>query len=116
MKFNELLPVGISITVLILVALLQRQSKVVAAVTATMPVTIPLALWIVYSSTKGERKSIEQFAGGLVSGIIPTVMFVLALWLTTRSGLKLVPTILVSYLTWALTLAMMFVVRRWMGI
>ena len=116
MKFNELLPVGISITVLILVALLQRQSKVVAAVTATMPVTIPLALWIVYSSTKGERKSIEQFSGGLVSGIIPTVAFVLALWLSTRSGLKLVPTILVSYLTWALTLAVMFGVRRWMGI
>jgi hypothetical protein len=116
MKFNEILPVGVSITVLILVALIQRQSKVVAAVTATMPVTIPLALWIVYSSTKGERKSIELFAGGLVSGIIPTVAFVLSIWLSTRSGLKLVPTILVGYLTWGLTLAVMFIVRRWMGI
>ena len=116
MKFNEILPVGVSITVLILVALIQRQSKVVAAVTATMPVTIPLALWIVYSSTKGERKSIGLFAGGLVSGIIPTVAFVLSIWLSTRSGLKLVPTILVGYLTWGLTLAVMFIVRRWMGI
>ena len=116
MKFNEILPVGISITVLILVALIQRQSKVVAAVTATMPVTIPLALWIVYSSTKGERQSIELFAGGLVSGIIPTVAFVLAIWLGTRSGLKLFPTILVGYLTWGLTLAITFVVRRWIGI
>jgi hypothetical protein len=79
-------------------------------------VTIPLALWIVYSSTKGERKSIELFAGGLVSGIIPTVAFVLAIWLGTRSGFKLVPTILVGYLTWGLTLAVMFTVRRWMGI
>jgi len=116
MKLNEILPVGISITVLLLVAFLQRQSKVVAAVTATMPVTIPLALWIVYSSTKGERKPIELFTGGLVSGIIPTVMFVLAIWLSTRSGLKLVPTILVGYLTWAVTLGVMFIVRRWMGI
>lgn len=116
MKFNEILPVGISITVLILVALIQRQSKVVAAVTATMPVTIPLALWIVYSSTRGERKQIELFAGGLVSGIIPTVMFVLAIWLSTRSGLKLIPTLLVSYLTWGMTLGVMFIVRRWMGI
>lgn len=116
MKFNEILPVGISITVLILVALIQRQSKVVAAVTATTPVTIPLALWIVYSSTRGERKQIELFAGGLVSGIIPTVMFVLVIWLSTRSGLKLVPTLLVSYLTWGVTLGVMFIVRRWMGI
>jgi hypothetical protein len=116
MKLNEILPVGISITMLILVAFLQRQSKVVAAVTATMPVTIPLALWIVYSSTKGERKPIELFTGGLVSGIIPTVMFVISIWLSTRSGLKLVPTILVGYTTWAMTLGVMFLVRRWMGI
>ena len=116
MKFNEILPVVVSITVLILVAFIQRHSKVVAAVTATMPVTIPLTLWIVYSSTNGERKPIEQFSGGLVSGIIPTVAFVLAIWLSTRSGLKLGPTILVSYLTWGLTLGVMFMVRRWMGI
>jgi hypothetical protein len=116
MKFNEILPVGVSITVLILVALIQRQSKVVAAVTATMPVTIPLVLWIVYTSTKGERKPIEQFTGGLVSGIIPTVAFVVAIWLSTRSGLKLIPTILMGYLTWGLTLGVMMVIRRWMGI
>jgi hypothetical protein len=115
MKFSEILPVGISITVLILVALIQRQSKVVAAMTATMPVTIPLALWIVYSSTKGERQAIELFAGGLVRGIIPTVAFVVALWLGTRSGLKLFPTILMSYLVWGLTHAVMFLLRRWMG-
>jgi len=116
MKFNEILPVGVSITVLILVAFIQRQSKTVAAVTATMPVTIPLVLWIVYSSTKGERKLLEQFTGGLVSGIIPTMAFVVAIWLSTRSGLKLVPTILVGYLTWGLTLGVMFAIRRWMGV
>ena len=105
MKFNEILPVGISITVLILVALIQRQSKVVAAVTATMPVTIPLvlsALFILLQKGNGNRS--ERFTGGLVSGIIPTVAFVVAIWLSTRLGLKLVPTLLMSYLTWGLTL------------
>ncbi len=116
MKVSEVLPVAVSITVLILIAVIQRQSRVIAAVTATTPVTIPLALWIVYSSTRGERKLIEQFTGGLVSGIIPTVMFVIAVYLGTRLGLKLVPTLLVGYLTWGLTLGVMFLVRRWMGI
>ncbi len=116
MKLNEILPVGLSIIVLITVALLQRQSKVAAGITATMPVTIPLALWIVYSSTRGERKTLEQFTGGLVSGIIPTAMFVVAIFVSTRLGLKLLPTILVSYLTWALTLGVVFIVRRFMGI
>ncbi len=116
MKINEILPVGVSVAVLLLVAFVQRQSKVVAAVTATMPVTIPLALWIVYSSTKGERKAIELFAGGLVGGIIPTVFFVAAIYLSTRAGLKLVPTLSVSYLTWGVTVGIMFLARRWLGI
>jgi len=116
MKLNDILPLCISITVLTLVAMIQRQSKVIAAVTATMPVTIPLALWIVYSSTKGERKSLEQFTGGLISGIIPTVFFVVAIWLSTRAGLKLGPTLFVSYLIWAATLGVMFLARRWVGV
>jgi len=58
MKLNELLPVAISMVVIILVALIQRQSKSVAAVTATMPVTIPLTLWIVYSASKGDRQAV----------------------------------------------------------
>jgi len=52
MKWQEILPV------IILVAVLQRQSKLVAAVTATMPVTIPLALRIVYSSSQGEKLAV----------------------------------------------------------
>jgi hypothetical protein len=115
MKLNEVMPVLISIVVIITVAVVQKQSKVIAAVTATMPVTIPLALWIVYTSTKGERKEIERFTGGMISGIIPTVAFVIAIWLATRIGLKLAPTILVGYFTWGLTLAGILAVRRFLA-
>lgn len=112
MKLNEILPVFISITVLILVAIIQRQSKAIAAVTATMPVTIPLTLWIVYSSTKGDQGSMQEFTRSMVNGIIPTVAFVIAVWLGSKAGLKIVPLIVLGYSAWGVTLLGMLTLRR----
>ena len=112
MKWQEVLPVIISMGVIILVAVLQRQSKLIAAVTATMPVTIPLALWIVYSSSQGDQQAVEKFSQSLVLGIIPTAAFAVALWITARLGLKLVPMIVVAYAVWAGTLAVVLGLRR----
>lgn len=112
MKIQEILPVGISITVIILVAVIQKQSRVVAALTATMPVTIPLALWIVYSSTNGNPQMMSQFTRSLVIGIIPTLAFVLAIYLASRAGLKLIPMIGTGYLAWGLTLLGILTIRR----
>jgi len=115
MKLNELLPVAISMVVIILVALIQRQSKAVAAVTATMPVTIPLTLWIVYSASKGDRQAVEQFTGGMMSGIFPTVVFVAAIWIGARLGVKLLPLISLGYLAWGITLGALLLLRRFSG-
>jgi hypothetical protein len=115
MKWNEVVPVFISVTVIILVAAIQRYSKAAAAVTATMPLTIPLALWIVYSSSDGDRTSVETFTRNLVSGIIPTLAFVVAVWIASRAGFKLAPTIAVGYSIWALTLLTVMGLRRLLG-
>ncbi len=115
MKWNEVLPVAISVTVIILIAFLQRQSKLIAAVTATMPVTIPLSLWIVYSANRGDRAVMDQFTQGLATGIIPTVAFGVALWLAARAGFKLVPMILSGYATWITVLFGVIEIRRVLG-
>ncbi len=115
MKLNEIAPVFISITILIFVAFVQRQSKLVAAVTATMPVTIPLTLWVVYSSTHGDQQAVEKFTQGMVSGIIPTLAFTIALYFGARAGLKLGWIILLGYAAWAATLLVTLSVRRWLG-
>jgi hypothetical protein len=112
MKWHDVFPVIISMGVIILVAFLQRQSKLIAAVTATMPVTIPLALWIVYSSSQGEKQAVERFTQGLAIGIIPTVAFAMALWIMARLGLKLAPMIVLAYAVWAGTLALVLGLRR----
>lgn len=116
MKWNEILPVVLSIVVIVLVAVLEKQSKLLAAITATMPLTIPLALWIVYSSSQGERGAVEKFTQSLALGMVPTVAFTIALWLGAKAGLKLVPLILTGYAVWAAVLLILISLRRWLGI
>lgn len=115
LRWNDFVPVLVSITVIILVAVLQRYSKPVAAVTATMPLTIPLALWIVYSSTNGDPASVESFTRGMVVGIIPTMAFAVALWLGARAGIKLGGLIGLGYSSWLVTLVVVLGIRRWLG-
>lgn len=112
MKWNDVFPVIISIAVIILVAVLEKHSKLVAAITATMPLGIPLALWIVYSSTRGEPAAVESFTRSMAIGILPTVAFAIAIWLAARAGLKLGPILGVGYLTWAVSLGFLLGLQR----
>ncbi len=103
---QQVLPVVISILVIVAIALLQAHSKTVAAVTATMPLTIPLALWIVYAANRADRSAITGFTESLLVGVIATLVFTVALWLAARAGLRLGPMLLSGYVAWALTLGL----------
>ena len=86
MKWQDTIPVLISILVLVVVAILQKQSKLAAALTTTMPLTVPLAMWIVYSSSDGNQETMTQFNLGMVLGIIPSIGFLITAWLASRAG------------------------------
>ena len=116
MKTQDVLPVLLSILVLVLIAVVQRQSKSIAAITATMPVNITLALWIVYSANNGDQATMEQFSGGLLLGLVPTFSCVLTSWLASRAGFKLLPVLLISYTVWGLGVVLMWVLRRALGV
>ena len=115
MKWPQYLPVLISIGILITVAVLQRQSKTIAAIAATMPLNLPLALWIVYASAEGERQTVAEFSQGMLLGGISTLAFLIAAWLAARAGLKLGLLLFVSYGVWGVALLMMMGLRRWLG-
>jgi hypothetical protein len=115
MKWQQHLPVLISIGIIVMVAVLQRQSKVMAAIAATMPLNIPLALWVVYASARGERQAMAEFSLGLLLGGIPTLAFLVTTWLAARAGLKLGPLLLASYGVWGMVLLAMLGLRRWLG-
>ena len=116
MKWQDVLPVLLSIVVIIAVAVLEKQSKFIAAITATMPLTAALAIWIVYSSSEGERESMTEFSRGLVLGILPTITFALVAWLAFRAGLKLVPTLVIAYGAWAIGVGLLIGLRKTLGL
>ena len=116
MKSQNVLPLLVSIMVIILVAVLERHSKLVAAITATMPLSAPLALWIVYASAGGDRATVAQFSRGLLIGLIPTIWFMVAVWPAARAVLKLVPMILIGYGIWGIVLVLVVLIKRSLGV
>ena len=116
MKSQDILPVILSIVVIILVAVLEKQSKLVAALTATMPLAAPLALWIVYSSNAGDKTAVSQFSLSLLLGLLPTLAFLITVWLAARAGVKLGPMILMGYGVWAIGATVLYLLRNLLGI
>ena len=112
MKTQDILPVVLSIIVIVLVAVLEKQSKLFAALAATMPLATPLALWIVYSSNAGDKTAVSQFSLSLLLGIVPTTAFLVTVWLAARSGMKLAPMILTGYGVWAAGAIILYFLRN----
>jgi len=115
-NWKDTLPVLLSIIVIIAVAVLEKQSKFVAAITATMPLTAALAIWIVYSSSEGDQESMTEFSRGLILGILPTIAFVVTAWLAFRAGLNLVPALVVAYSIWAIGVFLLVGLRKTLGL
>ena len=105
-----------SIIVIILVAILEKQSKLVAALTATMPIGATLALWIVYSANKGDLPTMRTFSRGLLLGILPSTAFVIAAWLAFRAGLSLGITLLIGLSVWGIGVALILATRNFLGV
>ncbi len=116
MKTQNVLPVVLSIVIIILVAVLEKQSKLFAALAATMPLGAPLALWIVYSANSGDKAVVSQFSLGLLLGLLPTLAFLVAVWFAARAGMKLLPMILTGYGVWAVGAAILYFLRNTLGI
>ena len=115
MKIQNILPVVASIAIIILVAIIEKQSKFVAAITAVMPIAAPLSLWIVYAANDGDRQTMADFSQGMLIGILPTLGFLLAVWLAFRAGLKLIPMILLGYGVWGVGVGLTLLLRRLTG-
>jgi len=96
-KLQDVLPVILSVAVIIAIAVIEKQSKLIAAITSTMPLGMPLALWIVWAGNDGDRGAIQEFTSGMAISIVPTLGFLAAIWVASRVGLKLVPVLAIGF-------------------
>ncbi|MFN8501397.1 hypothetical protein [Kouleothrix sp.] len=107
-EWQKIAPALISILVIVTIAIARAYSKTLAAIVATMPVNITLALWIVWSAEDGRPGPTLAFAASMLRGILATLAFLLAAWLAARAGWPLVPLLLASYAAWLLALGALF--------
>jgi hypothetical protein len=113
--WQRILPVVVSILIIISVAVVRQFSNTLAPILATMPINIPLALWIIYSAENGDPEKMEQFNRDLLINILPTIVFMVIIWQASRAHWSLLSMIGAGYLGWALSLGTLLVVRRLIG-
>jgi hypothetical protein len=104
-------PVIVSICIIILVAVVRQYSKAFAAIAATMPINIPLGMWIVTSGSDDPQAALAQFMEAAMINSLPLVVFLLLGWHLARSGHSLIVTITVGYIGWGVALGLVFLVR-----
>lgn len=111
--WGKIAPVIVSIIIIIFIAIIREYSKTFAAIAVTMPINLPLGIWLVYgSSTKVEM---EHFTRSLAFNLVPTFAFVVIAWLAARAGWKMIPMVVAGYAGWGVGLFVLMLVRRAIG-
>lgn len=112
--WGRVLPVIISICIIIAIAILREYSKTLAAIATTMPINLPLGLWLVYGASSKEE--MEQFTRSLFLNMLPTMLFVVIIWQAARAGWTLLPMITAGYAGWGIGLGLLLLIRQASGI
>ncbi len=106
MNLQKTIPVITSIAIIIGVAILRDRSKTLAAILATMPINIPLALWVVFGLGDHEQRDVEAFVRALLPGIVATTVWIAIVFLALRYGVRLLPAVLIGYAVWGALIAL----------
>jgi uncharacterized membrane protein (GlpM family) len=112
MNVQKVLPVVISVVVIVLVALVQERSRYLAALLAVMPLSAPLAMWIIFSASGGDYQQTADFVLSMVLGLVATVVFVLASWLGLRQRWPFAAVVAFAFAVWGLIVAAPHLLRR----
>ena len=111
MNFQKTLPVLTSIGLILLVALLRDRSRALAAVLATMPINVPLALWVVASGSNHDPQVMASFVRSLIISLIPSFIWLGVVFMAIRAGWNLWVAIGAGYGVWAVLIVGLFWLR-----
>jgi hypothetical protein len=109
--WQRVLPVLVSMAIIILVAVLRSVSRTAAVILATMPINIPLAMYVITNggalSADADRQAFVDFLGGAILGLIPTFLFIVVAYLAARAGWGFWAVMGAGYLAWGVCLALL---------
>ena len=103
---ERVLPVAVSVLVIVLVAIVQERSRYLAALLASMPLTAPLAMWIVFSASEGDTRQTADFVGSMAIGFAAALVFILACWFGFRQAWGFAVTLGVASAIWLTIVAL----------
>jgi hypothetical protein len=109
--WSRVAPVLISIAIIIVIAIVRQYSRTLAAIVVTMPINIPLGMWLVYSGADDPHAALAEFNEALIWNFVPTIIFLIVAWQLAKAGHSAASTILISYIVWAVGLGIMFLIR-----
>jgi hypothetical protein len=109
--WSRIAPVLISIGIIILIAIVRQYSKTFAAIAATMPINIPLGMWIVYAGSDDPHAALAEFNQAALMNLVPTLLFLVVAWQLSKAGYSVLATIGIGYATWGVSLGLIFLVR-----
>lgn len=109
--WSRITPVIVSITIIIAIAIIRQYSRTFAAIAATMPINVPLGMWIVAAGADNPKTELVEFNNALVINIIPTLVFLVVAWQLSKNGFSVVQTIVFGYVAWAASLGLVFLAR-----
>jgi uncharacterized membrane protein (GlpM family) len=108
---GRVLPVLLSVVIIILVAVVQERSRSLAALIATMPIAAPLAMWIVFSASRGDQRQTADFVASMFLGVFGALFFLLACWFGFRREWGFPVTLIFGSAIWLLIVSL----PRWVG-
>jgi hypothetical protein len=113
MNAEKVLPVVVSIVIIVLVAVVQERSRHLAAILAVMPLTIPLAAWIVFAASGGDHRQTAQFVRSLIATSAATVIWVVACWYGLHRQWPFPLVIAFAFGVWGASVALLpYLIRR----
>lgn len=110
---ERVVPVVLSVLVIVLVAMVQERSRYLAAIIAAMPLSAPLAMWIVFSASRGDQGQTADFVGSMVIGSAATLIFVVACWIGFRQAWGFLVTLSVASALWLAVVSLPRLVGGW---
>lgn len=102
MSLAKTAPVIISILIILTVAFLRERSRTFAVIAGTMPINLPLTLWITFGGSNATQGSITDFVRSLLMAMIATMVWVVVVWIATNYGWGLIPAVAAGYMMWGL--------------
>ncbi|HEY3341184.1 MAG TPA: hypothetical protein VGK81_04160 [Anaerolineae bacterium] len=107
MNAQKALPVVTSIVIILVVAFLRDRSKVLATIFATMPINMPLALWVMISDGPEDSTLLATYVRSFMIGLVPAFIWLGVVYFCLRLGWTLLGSIGAGYLVWAVLIALL---------